>query len=644
MDIDFKQIRPLNGDPKNGFEEFCCQMAEEDVKSQKGSDFVCQRFFRKEGKGGDAGVECYYALPDGAEWGWQAKYFIHGVGDSQWRQIDKSVETALKRHPRLERYTVCLPVNLTDFRSPKKKSQMDRWHEHRKKWTQLSSGNGQKIEFVLWGESELRKQLLDLGDRGAGYIHYWFDEKILTTEWFRDRFEETKKDAGPRYTPEIHVDLPLSSQFDSFCRAGSFPETVAGHYDQLLRRWKKAVWWVNIDATKDLTESVTRLGSLIGSLAADIDFARNEPFQQIDFDQLLTLASDSMRETSGIIDIVQTARDGRGDDSRRDRDSTSALESNLFKLQYTLDEFVQFIRQRAIKLVNSRAVLLSGKAGTGKTHFFCDVAQNQIDDDIPIVVLLGQKFTIGSPPWSQIIDQLGLGQVEPDTFLGLLDAAARVRGKRALILIDALNEGPGAGLWRDHLAGMLATLRNYPRVVLAVSCRDSYLDDIVPENLLKSDQMYRLEHRGFEGQEFDATQSFFKHYGIQGATEPLLVPEYSNPLFLKLMCLGLTKKGKRQVPKSMKGISKVFQFFIDSANLKLSRLLGIDSKEEIVHRVVRALAQRMADKQQDWLDREEAKDLIGKIRPEPHEYERSLYRNLIHEGGQKIGMILSGRL
>ena len=39
----------------------------------------------------------YWKLPDGEEWGWQAKYFLSTPNDNQWKQIDKSVKKALDK-------------------------------------------------------------------------------------------------------------------------------------------------------------------------------------------------------------------------------------------------------------------------------------------------------------------------------------------------------------------------------------------------------------------------------------------------------------------------------------------------------------------------------------------------------------------
>ena len=106
MGVDWRSIMALNGARDEGFEELCSQLAR--CEAPDGS-----RFERKGAP--DAGVECYATLEDGTEWAWQAKYF-HTLGGSQWSQIDGSVRTALEKHPAINRYIVCCPVDLPDGR------------------------------------------------------------------------------------------------------------------------------------------------------------------------------------------------------------------------------------------------------------------------------------------------------------------------------------------------------------------------------------------------------------------------------------------------------------------------------------------------------------------------------------------------
>ena len=66
--IDFRNIRTHDNSKNEGFEELCCQLASfEEVP-------IGSIFRRKSGAGGDAGVECYWRLPNGNEEAWQTKY------------------------------------------------------------------------------------------------------------------------------------------------------------------------------------------------------------------------------------------------------------------------------------------------------------------------------------------------------------------------------------------------------------------------------------------------------------------------------------------------------------------------------------------------------------------------------------------
>ena len=109
VEIDFERIRPHGGRRDLGFEELCCQLAGLEPR------LPGSQFYRK-GAGGDAGVECYLIRPDGSEAGWQAKY-VFEFGSSQTGQLDKSIKAALGKHPRLDTYYVCLPMDLRDNRT-----------------------------------------------------------------------------------------------------------------------------------------------------------------------------------------------------------------------------------------------------------------------------------------------------------------------------------------------------------------------------------------------------------------------------------------------------------------------------------------------------------------------------------------------
>ena len=97
--------------------------------------------------------------------------------------------------------------------------------------------------------------------------------------------------------------------------------------------------------------------------------------------------------------------------------------------------------------INRQVLVLTGVQGTGKTHLLCDFARRRLDAGAPTVLLMGQRFTETSEPWNQTLQQLGMHGTKIEEFVGAMEAAAQVSNSRALVIIDALNEGRGLDIW-----------------------------------------------------------------------------------------------------------------------------------------------------------------------------------------------------
>ncbi len=186
-------------------------------------------------------------------------------------------------------------------------------------------------------------------------------------------------------------------------------------------------------------------------------------------------------------------------------------------------------------------------------------------------------------------------------------------------------------MWQTQLAGMLRTLASYRWLGVAVTVRTSYESTVIPD-WIASGQLARVEHRGFAGHEDEAAKLYFDHYGIERPSVPLLLPEFQNPLFLKLLCQGLRNKGLKRLPAS-RTMTSVFGTLIESTNAKLARSCkpDFDPKSDTVQQAVDALARAMAHCGKSWLPRAEARRLVDAVH-RPNSFEGSLFRGLIHEG------------
>ena len=144
------QLREWNGSLQTAFETLCNHFAAYEVVPQ-GSIFVPNA-------PPDGGVESYWILPDGSEWGFQAKFFTAKPDSSEWGQIDKSVKRALETHPKLSRYTICMPIDRADPRKEDKQYFKDAWDNHEEKWISLAKEESRTVRFDYWGETELSER------------------------------------------------------------------------------------------------------------------------------------------------------------------------------------------------------------------------------------------------------------------------------------------------------------------------------------------------------------------------------------------------------------------------------------------------------------------------------------------------------
>ncbi len=462
----------------------------------------------------------------------------------------------------------------------------------------------------------------------------------ITHDWMGQNLEVVIANAGARYTPEIHVDLPEAWIFEGLGRTDAFFDRIQNLYGLLCRRGNKAVFCDELQHRfPAVAQSLESLNQPITELISTLRQIERTSLSPIPFSNISTLSNQAKTEGYNCYAAVRDAESSlkiqsvEGQESRPsgrpDKEVLGSICHNVSQLLDVIRDLAKLACSKSADAANKKALLLLGEAGTGKTHLFCDVAKHRLEKGYPTIVLLGQHFN-QSEPWTQIWQRLQLPFSNCDEFLTALDTTAQACGRRALILIDALNEGDGKHLWRDELPGMLKLLENYPNIGLAVSCRTSYERIVIPDNLIP-EKLVEVKHRGFENQEYIATKTFFDHYGIERPNIPLLVPEFSNPLFLKIFCQGLEKQGFTRIPKGLKGITAVFNFFIDAVHETLWHRLDYDPAMNLVRQAINLLAQKMAETGDPWIERSQASNIINTLLPGKG-YQQSLFANLLSEG------------
>lgn len=577
--LDWRRVRSWNGSQDRAFEELCCQLARTETQGLPPDS----RFVRRGTP--DGGVECYWTLPDGEEWGWQAKFFTESPRSTQWGEMDESVKTALVRNPALKRYIICLPTLLPEDRRSTRKSARQRWNVHVEKWSSWAAKDGRSIEFVLWDESALLEMLGK--PEHTGRLAFWFGGPAFTMAWFANQgVRPAIRQARTRFTPPLHVDVPLQRTLGALAKDEQFHRRLNAEGERVRMAMEETLGFIlreqdepeRAELRQRAEETVRVISQWPSSFSVAFDLAEAK--------------STLMRLDKAATQAERATWDERAT-PLEDRDFVSA---KIWELTRAVRELDQFLDSQELKAALSGRLIVVGEAGSGKTHLLCKTAETELALQHPAILLLGEQFSSATEPWLQIQQLLGSPAPRTD-FLGALDSAGEASGSRVVILIDAINEGAGLQYWRKHLCAMWEQLRQYAFVGLIISVRDAYAHDV--RQLIGDDAAW-VEHHGFRGRVAEATQHFFRHYGLPEPNVPILDSEYENPLFLKLLCEALRNRADIRL-SDPPNFSALLQMVLDDSNARLAVTLDYDPAERYVHRAVALLSSKMAARQADSL-------------------------------------------
>ncbi|MFV8245981.1 NACHT domain-containing protein [Mycolicibacterium peregrinum] len=586
-DIDFHQIRPYGSPPSraDAFEELASLlMRDQLVEWPEGVAFL--RFGNPDGGREGKGI-----LPNGDVWAWQAKY-LFAFRDNEIGQIQESVMRVLETEPNLKRYFIALPYDLPagDTSGPRpRRSASTKWAEKKIEWESAAADKGMTVEFVYVGLHDLTSELTK--PQHAGRVRYWFNASALSPDDLKRRLDDVIAKAGRRYSPSLHVEVDAVSALQGLGRTSEYVRKVQVTLAEI--RKARCSWWPAPEGD-EATFRASIEASVEKLMQAEVAVQRYLEAVRTTSD-LPTIVDDLRSPEAGLDAIGELLRErhlkashGNGDepDYRYYIGNSGTLHSNVQKAREALYRARSLLRSPAAQAADSGRLLMTGRAGVGKTHLFCDIAKRRIEDGLPTLIALGQDFDARNL-------QLQIGQLVEvdgslDEVLALLNAAGEASGHLALLMLDALNEGTNAERWIDELPALAAAVDRYPNVGLVVSCRTEFVGPVVGN----ATRFPQVEHYGFAEATSDAIDRYTSEYNLERLTFPTLNPEFENPLFLKLACEALATLGEDRFILGTAGLATVCNAFMDTVNKRLSAPTRCDYDEtsNLVQRLARELA------------------------------------------------------
>ena len=565
----FDTLRTWDGSQARAFEELSYQLLKGDVPV--GSTAI------RTGNP-DGGVEWYATLGDGSEWGWQAKH-VHGI-DALLTAMTESVARVATERPRLARLTFVVSSNLaTSTRAGSRKSQRQKYEDKVAHWRAVIPGAA-NISFELVQGSDVLDRLALPEHRGRGW--FWWGDPVLSAQWLNDRLREQADAAGDKYRPDLQVDLPIQDDL----RALGFDSSIVAEFERLRRGITSSGRDLRLAAAgpSRLAKAYRRVARSAKSLVKGCDQAHLQAGSTGAVLPSLTVSVKGFLADAQVAESIEFELERNWRDLPRDHPDRETKKPPEVPGRYRVHQ----LRERAVAMeawlgssvgqtLERGLYFLTGPAGSGKTHLFLDGVHRALSDSRPAVALAGARFGRGDL-WASICDQLGLEPVGGDVLLGAMDAAGEAsttRGRRFVIFVDALNETPSNAFWLIHLPALRAAVARWPHVALAVSCRDTYLE--IVDDGSERNRYQQQTHPGFAGREVEATQRYFAHYGLEAPRIPLLVPEFSLPLFLRLYCESLIGTAQPAAQSGHESRVRIFERYVETKLARVARRFRPDA-------------------------------------------------------------------
>lgn len=234
---------------------------------------------------------------------------------------------------------------------------------------------------------------------------------------------------------------------------------------------------------------------------------------------------------------------------------------------------------KRLKLIGIKNLCLIGTAGSGKTHNLCNFSLTS-QDKANIYLFFGTNFSEHESAISHIKNVVCQDLSIEDYNQGLKE-----KGRYAVIVIDALNEGLGCYYWNNNLGALRSELERYDHFRLIVSIRMPFDKEINDFANIENWQVHSI--KGFVDKE-KAIDAYFTKYKIDRKYLKQKIEAFKNPLFLKMFCE--TFHSMSTIERSKVNKMLLYKHYVTKKNGQVSDIVNEDPEMNIADKYLSKLA------------------------------------------------------
>lgn len=258
-----------------------------------------------------------------------------------------------------------------------------------------------------------------------------------------------------------------------------------------------------------------------------------------------------------------------------------------------------------LKAAQARVLILTGRAGQGKTNLVCDFVENfLVKHVIPCAYLSVRKISsIQTPELGEAIHRL-IFDGATHSFLDaakLLSAHASRLNKPFVLIIDGLNEHHRIGEFSTQLEHFIETAIEYPNIKLLLTCRSEFFQqrfgNLITGPLAAHTFVLEAHERQRDEERYDEMQQgYFAFFKIQSelVSEQVIESLKSDILLLRFFCeaYGARNKPEGYQQPRIDNIyrEQIFKIYLEAklgtADLFMQRVAGglhpVGTKNDLV--------------------------------------------------------------
>lgn len=461
---------------EKSFEMLCNQLFENWCKEEYKDSLVS--FSIVNGAGGDGGVESYAVLNDNSIVGLQAKWFRNSIDASQISQITNSVKAAKKIRPKIVKYIVCIPRDLSSLTGRGKNTEDKRWDD----FISDMKSSFPDLIIELWNDTRITTEMQK--PLSAGIQRYWFSNSEIEWDRFADSFDRAKRSwLSAKYVPDLNSTGKIKQDLNQFVGSYENREALLSifrnvvslclEYERASAALLSACNGKSSQLITIISDATERIHAVFEESERICSWLLNESSPQpiydrrtfyISYESIVKEIEDcklSFAYHFHICDVIRVLN--------------KLNDIDIHNFLYDFDE-----------CLNKQSILFLGNPGTGKTHGVAAFADQLLAEHFHIPMVIQARSVPDSEGWREIVLKvLGLASVwnEDELWQALISAANRSRFQddhlnksifiypKVLIIVDGIDESPSHQKWIDRIKESEYISEKYPRIRFCFTSR-----------------------------------------------------------------------------------------------------------------------------------------------------------------------------